>query len=283
MNNCIDPYTQLDRWIEWLRKQTKKTLSMNSDQTRCIIDGCREVMKCTENLDLIVVPKPCVIIESCYSDLKRRAVKKIFRRLEDPRIIHSRCYRAVIRRLEEDLQTHDITVWNLPITQAGRPKEIKPGIGMEPVRPEDFYLVYNLRGRTEQALKTISERQPGKFMVIPCFIGNTIRELDPTEAQIKMVPSQFGLPSYVIGCRLLAQIDSLITGLISSPIGALGDMYYPTNGNPRQEVTIDGLRRYHFLQIYIGKVNVKYECLRSDLGMVPFIPAIGIIPPKVNI
>ena len=258
MENGLSLLAQLDGWEQWLNKGHKKKLDLG-------IMAAREyIARCSEGTHLVVVPKIETIIKACF----RTPTRIIFDyyRDEDERKDHSRCYRAARNRLESELHKLNFKLWDYIVKQENRP----PEVSMKAVKPDRLYKVLRFRDRTAEALRIISERQPGGFMVLPCLMTGEARRLTPHEMHEQLAPGQFALPAYVVSCWLLAHLDELGTGNTFEPLGCLGDDYRTKNDS--------GTWDHHSLQIRISASTVRYQQLNGD----KVIPAIGLIPPALT-
>lgn len=310
MNKQLDLKLKLNTaaqdWVVWFRRQTDRPVNYSLNATFEYIDRyCRLLdgpWGHLSHLNSVVVPKPRLFRQACYDDWKRRTVKGVLSvfggpKTPTPAVAHSRCYRSTRNRLREELKGK-LTLWDLIVMEEGRPQSVAP----DAIKESRLYKYLQSRPRTTQALRTISQRQPGGFMIIPCDPIGATQQLIADNEYCKIPDGCFGLTADIVMCGMIQDREDLLVLPEFGPVGCLGEMYeIPDNqkkskdvpnqtddvsgkaleksGSTTTEESREGLIKYHFLQVS-RRASIRCELMRGNTESV-FAPAIGHIPPPL--
>jgi|GEM_PF-6414541 len=307
---CLSLERQLDNCVAWLENQRKNDVDLGVKASLNYIKRYRELTEVQPGQERplwhlplgtcsVVVPKLHKVVQVCYKTRAQiaadKALNKLFsiERNEDERKTHCRFHRNARKQLLWELQLamkphgNNVTMWDYMIQGKRQPEEVnRDGVPNE----RELYTLLRFWDRTAQALRIISARQPGGFMVIPCYIGTTPRLLNPLEVSAELMPDQFPLPSSVGIHWLSANLPDIEIGRTKiGPIGFLGDDYRNlkkiTVGDNDEEVReVEKVDQWdhHAVKIEItASQNIRCQRLLTDRSS-EFIPAIGIIPPIIS-
>lgn len=289
---------QLDDWVAWFKKRGRR-MDLEEDTTYALIKRYREFTSPKGDMRHIpLIATPVIVpkigtIEQCYMTRQQiiadgLMLRKLKGRGPDERKSCARYHRSFIGRLRDECRNlgtgtspSPIVICDHIVYHEGQTEEVN----REAIRDGKLYKRLRFWDATAHALRIISARQPGKFMLIPCVIDRSQERTDPSDARREVEGNrtglpQFALPSSIVFQYIQAHFNDVKAGIeiTSSPIGGLGD-----------DFRLDDKKAgwyHHSLMISFTNRRMHIECLnmdepRENEERPAFIPAVGLILPKL--